>query len=646
MAACRSSYTTTFTRRQVIKMLSYSAMATAAPFHPSLQWALGPRRSGDEPRIVREMRSLLEESFRDREMGLYFAYLNDNLDEDYAIQIQDDRLYPMASSFKAAVILYYYLFTPRDEWDDEEGSNLYSTAVYSNNGKTGSVIAEVAERMGKSNPIVAFNDFLIDPDLLGLKYGIYRWTFEEFYTPTNGYSDDRFDPAHLSGEGPVMDRAVNFTTAAEIAQVFRFLAQGEHHKRWATDEHFRAAIQASRTLLSVSIQEFISPLESAIAYMDHYSKEGMLRPVDIGTYVRNDAGVWIMPDTGAYLISFMSATEGDPAVMKVLGDVAEAMRMHQRYLHPNDFNRNTKPSAELYHDGYNYGFVRETGIPLYTEPREDAPRIDNPVRPTSLFGTTYLMYGALVRFMPVDEVWGEIIPDDKWDDAFSWPVYIQLAKLQVVGRTIADPLGNVTGAPEGTSKFIILDIYQRDLIAFEGGTPVLRTPVIINTENTPREISALQRAYVARNMPNYPGVPFTTFLHGNDYLNSNGFALHGSPWHLWGSTVKQSTILRRFTHGCINVPDWEIPMPYLGRMMRPDEFLFRWAGGFQGPGQNLVYMNTLPEPVRILGLDNPSRDIYSYTPFQSMRQLGMNWSELLHLIEEKAIDAPDAYFNS
>ncbi|MBN1450520.1 MAG: L,D-transpeptidase [Anaerolineales bacterium] len=609
-------------------------------------WAEAALRRFDEPGVVREIRRTLQATFQDHEMSLYFSHLEPSQIENFVIEIQPDRLYPMASSFKSAAVLYYYLYTPQEVWNDEPGSAVYSMAVFSNNQKTGYVLAEVANRLKAGNPIIAFNNFLLDPAYLGLHYGLYGWDFLEFSTPTNGYRDDRFDPDNVLADNLAL-RGVNHTSAAEIARIFRFLAQASNDPRWESNSHFQNSILATRQLLSVTVEAYVSSLERAIAYTDHYSKEGILRPVEVGTTVRNDAGVWLMEDGGSYLISLMSATETDETVNSVMQQVAESIRLYQRYQHPNDYARNTSPSSMVYPGELNYGFVRETGVPLYTAPGWGAPRIDNPVRSSSIFGTTYLMYGALVRFFPHENGWVELIPDDRWDDSFPWPVYMRMEALQVIDRDVTTaPLGHITGGPEEIDKFILLDIFARDMILFEGLTPILRTPVIVNTENTPRKVSALQRAYISRDMPNYPGVPFSTFLHGSAYLDQAGFAIHGSPWHLWAETVRQETILRRFTHGCINLPDWVIPIPHLGHGMRVDEFIFRWAGGFTNPATETVYANGTHRLVRLLALDNPQRDIYEYATFSSLRASNASWDDVLQAATDTPITAPDSFFQA
>ena len=578
-------------------------------------------------------------------MSLSFSHITPDFIEDCRIEIRQDRLYPVASSFKAAVVLYYFLNTPEAEWDAEQGSAMYSMAVFSNNARTGTVLGDVAQRLGVKNPIAAFNDFATSPDLLGWTHGLYSWSFDEFpWMPTNGYVDDRYNPTRWDASN-MANFGLNFSTASEIATVFRLLATGETHPRWESDPHFRASILASRSLLAIPAIDYLSSLEKAITYSDHYSKDGTLRPVDIGTNVRNDAGVWPMQDGGAYLISFMSARETDDSVALVLAQVAEAIRMYEQYLHPNDFRVLSTPSVAIQPGTYNYGFVRRTGVTLYSQPDLNAPQIPNPVRSTSIFGTTYLMYGAMVRLNVVDNEWAEVVEDDEWDEAFTWPVYIRLEDVQIVDRTRATtPIGYVTGAAPGTDKFIILDVLQRNLTLFEGGTPVLRTPVILNFNGTPRQISFIHRLYLARDMPNYPGVPYTCFLHGSDYLDESGFAIHGAPWHLWSETVRQYTLIRRVTHGCINVPDWPVRIEHLGETMRPDEFIFRWAGGMPNPAEDRVVLDPGDVPVRVYGFDNPLQEIWNYPRPPSLYGLGVNWRMIMDAREAKPLDVPEYFY--
>lgn len=632
-----SKHVTLYTRRQMLGLMACSAVGAVLP-RPTGSFGPPEKRNAS---LVLALKRQLEEAFAGNDIGFCFAYLSRDPEQSFEITIQPDRVYPVASAFKAAVALYYFMNTPPSEWYYTEGSDMYSMAVYSNNLTTARVMHEVAKRLNQRNPIQAFNDFAQDRRMAGLQFGLYQWTFEEFPSPTNGYIDPRCDPAPYAAKS-MSKTAVNYSSAADLARLYYFLMRAEQDPRWGRDAHFRAAIEATREVLGIPAPNYTSPLERVIAYIPHFSKDGVLQAGEIDAHVINDAGVWQMHDGGAYLISFMSANVSPPRIDTALGHVAEAIRTYQRYLYPNQYHLITAPSHPVHHGELDYGFVRKTGVALYSAPDLAAPPVENPVRPTSIFGTTYLMYGALVRVKVIDAEWAQIERDDRWDKAFDWPVYIRLEDVQIIDRDPAQPLGYITGQGD-VGKLAVLDIYRRELSLFEGRTAVLRTPVILNTQNTPRDIGVMERAYLTRNMPNYPGVPFTTFLHGTPYLDAGGFAVHGSPWHLWEETVRQSTLLQRVTHGCINVPDWRISIPYLGREMRTDEFVFRWSGGFAGPENQFVYAHA--QPVRVYNVNNVERELSGYPLPDAYRKGGVYWRDILNALHEKTLDAPDIFYS-
>lgn len=626
-----------YTRRDMLRLMAWSGVGA---MFPRAAGAAGPRPRRNEP-IVAAIKRQLEDAFRGNDIGLCFAYLGRDSENNFEITIQPDRIYPVASAFKAGVVLYYFMNTPQPEWEYVEGTDMYSMAVYSNNLTTARVLADVARRHNHPNPIAAYNDFAIDPRMANLQFGLYQWTFQEYPTPTNGFVDPRFHPSIYAAKS-MSKTAGNFSSAADLARLYYFLARAESDPRWQTDAHFRAAIEATRELLGIPALSYVSPLERVISYIPHYSKDGVLQAGEIDIRVVNDAGVWQMADGNAYLIAYMSANVSAPRSDAALAHVAEAIRTYQQYLYPNQYYLITAPSHPVHQGEFNYGFVRRSGVSLYTAPDLSTPTVENPVRPSSIFGTTYLMYGALVRFTPVDADWGKVEPDDKWDKAFPWPVYIRLEDLQVIDREPAQSLGYIAGKPDA-GKVIVLDIFARELTLFEGKTAVLRTPVILNTMNTPRDIGIMQRGYLARNMPNYPGVPFTYFLHGSPYLDAGGFAIHGSPWHLWEETVRQSTVIRRLTHGCINLPDWPLTIPHLGREMRIDEFVFRWAGGFSDPAGERVDLHAQPDPIRVYCVNNVTRELSGYPLPDVYRRAGIYWRDILIALRDKTLDAP-AYF--
>ena len=147
---------------------------------------------------------------------------------------------------------------------------------------------------------------------------------------------------------------------------------------------------------------------------------------------------------------------------------------------------------------------------------------------------------------------------------------------------------------------------------------------------------------LARNMPYYPGVPFTNFLHDGGNLNTGGYALHGAPWHRWSETVTRRETIRRYSAGCINLPNWE---RMVGNYTLPvDEFVFRWLGAFPNPAIDRHYISPDPDPVRIYSQTNIYQELFDYPAPNSVLYSGYNWGDVLELIDQRAVDAPDSFF--
>src|SRR5262245_49193467 len=127
------------TRRQFLEMLGVAALA-----RPLVAFAAD---WDAETPLAKQIREHLQSVFAGNIMAHYCRRINAQHEEYFRIQINSFDIYPVASCFKAFVTLYYYLNTPKEAWDDAEGSALYSTAVFSNNVQTGTVLIDVASRV-------------------------------------------------------------------------------------------------------------------------------------------------------------------------------------------------------------------------------------------------------------------------------------------------------------------------------------------------------------------------------------------------------------------------------------------------------------------------------------------------------------------
>ncbi|HEX2908704.1 MAG TPA: hypothetical protein VHO69_17665 [Phototrophicaceae bacterium] len=256
-------------------------------------------------------------------MALDFRCINARYDEEFRIQINAFELYPVASCFKAWLILYYLRHTPPENRDTSDSSPLYQVAVNSNNTDTGVVLAEVAERVpGPGNAIEKFNNFLLET--VGLANGLHTWNWPN--TPTVGLSDARFAPSdqrrvNLSGASYEID---NVFTAADLARGYDFLLRGEY---FTSSLDLKAALQTTRALLSIRAPSYRSPIERAYS-QSYVGKDGILPASDTPAgRVVNDAGI-ILLNERYYLIAFMSAGESESTALYVLGEVIKQMQAY------------------------------------------------------------------------------------------------------------------------------------------------------------------------------------------------------------------------------------------------------------------------------------------------------------------------------
>lgn len=290
---------------------------------PALQ---GPTDWDTETPLAAQIRLYLEGVLADQKMALDFRRINGQHDEEFRIQINAFNYFPVASCFKAWIALYYYLNTPRQAWDDAEGSALYSTVVFSNNTQTGFVLDDVRDRArGSKNAVEKFNDFL--KLTVGMNSGLYSWNWEG--SPTVDFFDERFTPSFerpvtLNGESYLVD---NVFTAADLAHGYDVLTRGPY---FARDAQLREALLAADNLLAVRAPDYRSPIEYVFSE-GYMGKDGVLPesdlPAGIGRVV-NDAGVLPVGDA-RYIIAFMSAGESETTVRNVLQEVVNQIQVYE-----------------------------------------------------------------------------------------------------------------------------------------------------------------------------------------------------------------------------------------------------------------------------------------------------------------------------
>lgn len=185
-----------------------------------------------------------------------------------------DAIFPIASAFKAWVVLYYFWHMPPEDWQMGRGSDVFNVAVYSHNRTTGEIINQVYEQrlmqdpsLREQNALQVFNDFLTQT--LGMQHGLYSWGFDG---PTQGMEDNRFGPNDIAIRSRQANVS-NVSTAADLAKGYQFLAQAEQNPYWQ-EKH--AAFEATFHLLSTFDPAFLSHSESTFLGLPSMGKDGYL----------------------------------------------------------------------------------------------------------------------------------------------------------------------------------------------------------------------------------------------------------------------------------------------------------------------------------------------------------------------------------
>jgi len=292
-------------------------------------WGAGRTRAYDwsaETPLAASIRRDLETVFGGLSMALDFRCINSHLDEEFRIQINADQLYPVASCFKAFVVLYYFLNMPPEEWDATEYTPLYRMAVYSDNAATGVVLDNLSRRVsGPENAIEKFNNFLLTT--VGIENGLHTWKWEG--SPTVGLSDPRFAP---SFQRVVRVRGIDYQidnvfTPADLARGYDFITRGEF---FTQSSEFREAVRATKALLSISAGDvYRSPIERVYP-AGYMGKDGVLPASDVAVgRVIDDAGA-LKAGENTYLIAFMSAGDSESTAVDVLRAVVRQIDIYER----------------------------------------------------------------------------------------------------------------------------------------------------------------------------------------------------------------------------------------------------------------------------------------------------------------------------
>lgn len=587
--------------------------------------------------------------------------------------IQSEAALPVASAFKGPLLMYFIDTVPpeiwnslpieywsqtnrdavpaeyREAWQTNFGVlfDLYNTIVFSSNITTGKIFGYLARLQNSSEPLALFNDWSHRVVGTSQLSALSQWN----EGIPNGM--EQSDPRYVGRDANIDHQPVpqeNIMTARDMGLYYL----------WMLD-HMDADQQAAcKGLLSIVPGEARANIERLAAQNNgiSYSKNGSLgKDLNPSGVVITDTGLIELPNGKTYLLSMLTVgaeykVVPDMAVLtdQVLkGQYDDLIRQYQQAvvtfsdsaeIYTEHLLETYTAPAEILPDRYNYGFVKYEGIGVYSRPSEDYP-VRNPVISSSRFGVHLLMQGALLRFLPVDDGWAEIIPDDPKDNIrtrLASRVFVKMSDLLPMSYDYAQPIDyflDPTITP--AEKFVIVNVGDRQLVGFERDQLIFKSPIALSPYATPRGSFVILTKWLCRSMQAWaPGVPFSSFF------QADGYALHGAPWQRWEATVTQENLPKRLSAGCVNVPNWRVT---LGDYTRPmDELLFRWLGGaYSASTQAHEYPKDDYAYLRIFVVDQWD-ELKSYALPNKVVQYDVKWSSLLDSIHAAPLLAPPSFF--
>ncbi len=273
---------------------------------------------------VRLLDSRIKEIIGSAAVGLDIRRIDWSRGEaDFAIQHNTESYFPVASCFKAMVVLYYLVMTPQNEWQIDERSSAYRVAVFSNNPLTGDLLQSTAEHFpGNANPIVKFNNWV--REALMIPSGIVSWDWPG--SPTVGWADRRHaatlaQNVSYRGANYLVD---NIYRPVDFADFWAQLLKIRPLYGWRQAE---PAVQTALELFSIPATGYQSPIERA--WGAYIGKDGVIPAADtlIGARVINDTGIILVGQT-PYVVSAMSL-DGEYFFVQLLRRILELVATYE-----------------------------------------------------------------------------------------------------------------------------------------------------------------------------------------------------------------------------------------------------------------------------------------------------------------------------
>lgn len=575
----------------------------------------------------------------EKEVGLVASRWTNQGELVYRIRYNDQEQYAIASTFKTFAAYYYFMNTPQDEWEYDYAENAYSMVIYSNNTKTGNLLAEVATRIDTDrNRIEKFNDFMNETFGLSPISGIYSWGFGAMSAPFD--SDERYAPGSRNPNGYVIVRGarvpvINRYTAADTALATEYIANIPHMPD-ATPQMLAAAA-AIRYLMSVNDPLYPTTFDKISHNLGTWRKYGYLGPDEIGTAALTETIVIPLLDGGHMVIAMLSTGERGNSYPTELQRVFNALAVFDHeYLTAGtlpapDFS--DFPTTEAQPDRFNYGFVLPEQVALYTAPDENAPQRDNPYRADMAFPSTLIHQGALIRFTLESDAWAKLDWNNAEPPYRAADTYIRLEDLYIVDDSAFEPIPQVLEWEEPPTKHIVVHKPTSTVTLMENDRVVFKTVALMNERRTGDGQWIVQSRRLSDARYDFPFVGFVSAY------GSSGQAFYSAPWEWWDETIAEKFYEKRYTDGNIRIPDWTVNIPDYGEI-RADVFLFRWLGGVTTPAENRSE-NAASPAIRVHIVRTSFDEIFGFTP---PRNAG-DWASIIASVQNAPLTVPATYYS-
>jgi len=244
------------------------------------------------------LRQRLSELLGSSYSGFAMQLLSPNKEVTDEVTISPDRLLPVASAFKSAVLLYYLTYVPKENWQLDKGTMAYNVIVYSHNRATGDLLHLAAEAQRQveaqssssgKNDVELFNDFLMN---LGLDGGwLSAWDFDSSIA---GQRDARYANRTIpvGGRQPMIS---NLATAQDLMKFYASTVDDQNHPVWSNDPEI---LEAFRFMCGIIDPQYQSPFERTFYGYEVIGKDGYLEPGGIEGFgsARIDGGAMTFPD--------------------------------------------------------------------------------------------------------------------------------------------------------------------------------------------------------------------------------------------------------------------------------------------------------------------------------------------------------------